>query len=56
MGISRYAGPPGRKRSIDDFTFVGSGRGAGDREERVSENHDLALAGAFASRRAARHK
>lgn len=38
-------------RSIDDYSFVGSGSSAADRKERTSENHDRALAAAFATRR-----
>ena len=38
-------------RSIDDFSFVGSGSSAGDRKDRTSENHDRALVSAFSARR-----
>jgi hypothetical protein len=37
-------------RSIDQFSFVGSGSAPTDRKERTSEHHDRALAGAFAAR------
>lgn len=40
-----------RLPAIDDFTFVGSGKAARDRRDRVSENHDSAVAEAFAGRR-----
>lgn len=36
-----------RPRSIEDFTFVGSGSNPADRKERTSENHDRALAEAY---------
>lgn len=40
-----------RPRSIDHFSFVGSGSAPTDGKERTSEHHDRALAGAFAARR-----
>ena len=38
-------------RSIEEWSFVGSGYCAADRKERTSENHDRALAEAFSVRR-----
>jgi hypothetical protein len=38
-------------RSIDQFSFVGSGSCAADRKERTSERHDRALANAFGPRK-----
>lgn len=38
-------------RSIDDFSFIGSGSSPDDRKNRTSERHDNALAIAFESRR-----
>jgi len=37
-------------RSIDQFSFVGSGSCPADRKDRTSERHHAAVAGAFASR------
>ena len=41
---------PERSLRIEDFSFVGAGKPAPDRKERVSENHDAALAAAFQRR------
>jgi hypothetical protein len=41
-------------RSIDDFSFIGSGSAPSDRTDRTSERHDEALAQALAPRRAKR--
>jgi hypothetical protein len=38
-------------RSVDDFSFVGSGSSPADRKDRTSQNHDRALASAFSARR-----
>jgi hypothetical protein len=38
-------------RSIDDFSFVGSGSSTADRKDRTSETHDRALASAFSRRK-----
>ena len=35
-------------RSVEEFSFVGSGSSPSDRKERTSENHDRALAIALA--------
>jgi len=37
-------------RSLEDFSFVGSGSLPADRKDRTSQNHDGALARAFSSR------
>ena len=48
IAMNTRNGPP---RSIDHFLFVGSGSATADRKDRTSEQHDRALADAFASRR-----
>jgi hypothetical protein len=40
----------GAPRSIEEFSFVGSGSSAADRKDRTSENHDRALADAILPR------
>ena len=42
---------PNAPRSAGDFAFIGSGKSSRDRVDRVSENHDAALADAFSARR-----
>jgi hypothetical protein len=48
IAMNTRNGPP---PSIDHFSFVGSGSAPADRNDRTSEQHDRALADAFASRR-----
>lgn len=38
------------RRSIEQFSFVGSGSSPADRRQRISEDHDRALARAFSPR------
>ena len=47
IAMNTRNGPP----SIDHFSFVGSGSAPADQKDRTSEQHDRALADAFAGRR-----
>jgi predicted CopG family antitoxin len=47
IALNSRNAPP---RSIEVFSFVGSGSSPADRKERTSERHDRALANAFAAR------